>query len=170
MGGAIAEGNMTPAAEFNVWADPEAAQKVFRAGLDVTMAGLDVTHKAVLGRPGPGAAAREGSTGMFVAELDDFFTVYHRRVRLGRRADPRRGRRSPGDPAGPRRDDGPERRGRARVGALPRPDGRRPLERTDRAPNAHVGVDLDATAFFELLVERIRSLLTPEVTVSVCRT
>ena len=44
MGGAIAEGNMTPAAEFNIWADPEAAQRVFHSGLDVTMIGLDVTH------------------------------------------------------------------------------------------------------------------------------
>ena len=45
MGGAIAEGNMTPAAEFNIWADPEAAQAVFSSGLDVTMVGLDVTHR-----------------------------------------------------------------------------------------------------------------------------
>src|SRR4029079_15285729 len=45
MGGAIAEGNMTPAAEFNIWADPEAAPAVLHADLDVTMIGLDVTHK-----------------------------------------------------------------------------------------------------------------------------
>ena len=44
MGGAIAEGNMTPAAEFNIWADPEAAQTVLDAPLDVTMIGLDVTQ------------------------------------------------------------------------------------------------------------------------------
>ena len=47
MGGAIAEGNVTPAAEFNIWADPEAAARVFASGIDVTMAGLDVTHKAL---------------------------------------------------------------------------------------------------------------------------
>src|SRR5262249_37190463 len=47
MGGAIAEGNVTPAAEFNIWADPEAAARVFGSGIDVTMVGLDVTHKAL---------------------------------------------------------------------------------------------------------------------------
>ena len=47
MGGSIAEGNITPAAEFNIWADPEAAARVFESGLDVTMIGLDVTHKAL---------------------------------------------------------------------------------------------------------------------------
>src|SRR5205823_4223267 len=45
MGGAIAEGNVTPAAEFNIWADPEAAARVFTSGIDLTMIGLDVTHK-----------------------------------------------------------------------------------------------------------------------------
>ena len=48
MGGAIAEGNFTPAAEFNIWCDPEAAAAVFASGLDVTMLGLDVTHQALL--------------------------------------------------------------------------------------------------------------------------
>ena len=46
MGGAIREGNWTPAAEFNVWVDPEAARIVFRSGLPISMMGLDVTHQA----------------------------------------------------------------------------------------------------------------------------
>jgi pyrimidine-specific ribonucleoside hydrolase len=46
MGGAIREGNWTPAAEFNVWADPEAARIVFRSGVPISMMGLDVTHQA----------------------------------------------------------------------------------------------------------------------------
>src|SRR5437879_1031263 len=48
MGGAIGEGNRTPAAEFNIWADPEAAQRVFAEELDTTMVGLDVTHRALI--------------------------------------------------------------------------------------------------------------------------
>ena len=80
MGGAIAEGNMTPAAEFNIWADPEAAQIVFDAELDVTMIGLDVTHKAVTGPDVQKRLRDAGSVGVFVAELVDFFTVYHRQT------------------------------------------------------------------------------------------
>ena len=48
MGGSIGEGNRTPAAEFNIWADPEAAQRVFASGIDMTMIGLDVTHQALI--------------------------------------------------------------------------------------------------------------------------
>src|SRR6187549_689501 len=48
MGGAIAEGNVTPSAEFNIWGDPEAAARVFASGIDVTMVGLDVTHQALV--------------------------------------------------------------------------------------------------------------------------
>jgi len=46
MGGAAQLGNVTPAAEFNIFVDPEAAQIVFEAGVPITMVGLDATHKA----------------------------------------------------------------------------------------------------------------------------
>jgi len=47
MGGAYTRGNMTPAAEFNVFVDPEAAAIVFDASWPVTMVGLEVTHMAL---------------------------------------------------------------------------------------------------------------------------
>ncbi len=46
MGGAVGLGNTTPAAEFNIFADPEAAHIVFSCGRPITMIGLDVTHQA----------------------------------------------------------------------------------------------------------------------------
>jgi len=49
MGGAVAGGNVTPVAEYNVFADPEAADVVFRSGAPITMIGLDCTHRALLG-------------------------------------------------------------------------------------------------------------------------
>lgn len=48
MGGAAAGGNVTPAAEFNIYDDPEAAQIVFKCGAPVVMCGLDVTMQAEL--------------------------------------------------------------------------------------------------------------------------
>jgi len=45
MGGSSGRGNTTPAAEYNMWADPEAAAMVFGAGWPVTMLGLDVTQR-----------------------------------------------------------------------------------------------------------------------------
>ena len=48
MGGSLSGGNVTPSAEFNIYADPEAARIVFDAGIPLTMVGLDVTRKVLL--------------------------------------------------------------------------------------------------------------------------
>ncbi|KQW16237.1 nucleoside hydrolase [Streptomyces sp. Root369] len=48
MGGAVATGNATPVAEFNVWHDPEAAAVLLTAGVPITMYGLDVFERVVV--------------------------------------------------------------------------------------------------------------------------
>ena len=156
MGGAIAEGNVTPAAEFNIWADPEAAATVFRSGLDVTMIGLDVTHKALM-TPEHGERLRKtGRTGAFVAELLEFYSRFHREVYD-----------FPGSPI----------HDAVAVAHVLDPSlvemKRRNVEieleselcrgrtvvdlwrRTEREPNAWVGVDIDSDRFLELLLERL---------------
>ena len=74
MGGSTGRGNTTPAAEFNIFVDPEAAAIVFESGLPVTMIGLNLTHQAratreVLERvqalPGEPARALEGWMSFF---------------------------------------------------------------------------------------------------------
>jgi inosine-uridine nucleoside N-ribohydrolase len=159
MGGAIAEGNFTPAAEFNVWCDPEAAAAVFASGLDVTMLGLDVTHQALLGRDVEERLRALGPVGSFVADLNVFFTRYHRETY--------------GWEGAPIHD-------AVAVASVIRPElvetrhrnvevelesdlcrGRTVVDlwrRTGRPPNANVGVRLDVGGFFDLLVERIATL------------
>jgi inosine-uridine nucleoside N-ribohydrolase len=78
MGGAIGEGNRTPAAEFNIWADPEAAQRVFLEGLDTTMVGLDVTHRALITDAHTERMRGAGRVGSVVAELMDFYARFHK--------------------------------------------------------------------------------------------
>ena len=75
MGGAYFEvGNITPAAEFNIYVDPEAADIVFKSGVKLTVMPLDVTHKALTTRPRVDAFRALGTeVGRMVAEWTDFF-------------------------------------------------------------------------------------------------
>jgi len=66
MGGSSGRGNVTPAAEYNMWADPEAAAAVFTAGWTVTMLGLDVTLRT---GATPTTLAKMGEFGSLGAEL-----------------------------------------------------------------------------------------------------
>jgi inosine-uridine nucleoside N-ribohydrolase len=157
MGGAVAEGNVTPAAEFNIWWDPEAAARVFASGIDLTMVGLDVTHKALFTQAHVGRLT--GRVGKMVTELLGFYDRFHREVY--------------GFDGSPIHD-------AVAVAQAMRSDlvetlfrnveidveselcrGRTVVDlwrRTEREPNAHVGVDIDADGFLELLIERINSL------------
>ncbi len=74
MGGGYFEGgNITPAAEFNIYVDPEAADIVFRAGAPLTVMPLDVTHKALTSRAWVEAIRGLGPVGAAVASWTDFF-------------------------------------------------------------------------------------------------
>jgi inosine-uridine nucleoside N-ribohydrolase len=159
MGGALAEGNVTPAAEFNAFVDPEAARAVFESGVDITMIGLDVTHKALFTRAHAERLRGTGRVGKAVAELADFFLEFHRqRYRF----------------------DGAPIHDAMAVAHVIDPtlvttlecnisietesqfcDGRTVVDRwlvTELPRNAHAGIDVDADRFLELLVERVGSL------------
>ncbi|HEY7398924.1 MAG TPA: nucleoside hydrolase [Gaiellaceae bacterium] len=161
MGGAVGEGNRTPAAEFNIWADPEAAQRVFAAGLDTTMIGLDVTHRALITDAHTERLRAAGRVGGMVAELMDFYSRFHR-VRY------------PDLPGSPMHDP-------VCIAHLVDPGlvdvsdayievdcstgpswGRTNVDRRGREhfgpPNAKVAVDLDGDRFAELVIDRIGSL------------
>jgi inosine-uridine nucleoside N-ribohydrolase len=160
MGGAIGEGNMTASAEFNIWLDPEAATVVFEAGLDVTMVGLDATNRAVLRHEDAAALKDAGRAGKVAAAMLEFY--------LGFYLDAYYHGGAPIHDA-------------LAVAHLIRPDvlttldrrvdvevgwglcrGRTVVDMRRRVagpkPNAHVAVDVDATAFRELLLERLSSL------------
>ena len=160
-GGARVLGNMTPTAEFNIWYDPEAAARVFAAGIPITMVGLDVTHKA-LTAPGDWDRLREPGTGKIaeaVLGMVDFYTEYYR-ARLGT--------------------DSTAQHDSLAVAAVIRPEllttvsahvdveyvgtltrGMTVVDLDhvgDLPPTADVGVDVDADAFNTLLIDRVVEL------------
>ncbi len=77
-------GNWQPAAEFNIYVDPQAAEMVFQSGIPVVMAGLDVTHKAQI-LPADIERFRQigNPVSTIVAELLDFFMAYHKDEKWG---------------------------------------------------------------------------------------
>ena len=89
MGGGVAFGNVTAAAEFNVLVDPEAADVVFRSGVRLVMAGLDVTHQWPIG-PDERARIRAGGgrVSAFCADLLDFYGAAYARAFSGVPAGP----------------------------------------------------------------------------------
>ncbi|NDW51871.1 nucleoside hydrolase [Aliiroseovarius sp. PrR006] len=161
MGGAYFEvGNVTPAAEFNIYVDPQAADIVFTSGVPLVVMPLDVTHKALVTKPRNDAfRALPGDVGHAVAEMTDFFERFDIH-KYGSEGAPLH------DPTV--------------IAYLIRPDlftGRHinvQIETTseltmgmtvadwwgvtDHAPNAMFIGDLDADGFFALLTERIARL------------
>jgi inosine-uridine nucleoside N-ribohydrolase len=159
MGGAIAEGNVTPAAEFNVWADPEAAWRVFESGVDVTMVPIDVTHRALMTPAHGERARRSGRVGTLVAELLDFFTIFHRET-YGFEGSPVHDAVAVAHVVAP----GLLETLNCHVAVDCQSElcrGRTVVDlwrRTGKAANAHVAVDVDPERFLELLLERIATL------------
>jgi inosine-uridine nucleoside N-ribohydrolase len=159
MGGAIGEGNVTPAAEFNIWVDPEAADRVFASPLDVTMVGLDVTHRALMTAEHAVRLAAAGRAGRLVADLYDFYVRFHR-SRYGWAGAPIHDAVALAHViddtlletvhCGVIVDTGPElSRGRTHV------DLRGNMGWT---PNCHVAADIDPERFLELLISRVAAL------------
>jgi purine nucleosidase/pyrimidine-specific ribonucleoside hydrolase len=160
MGGAIGEGNTTPAAEFNIWADPEAARRVFESGIDVTMVGLDVTHRALVTEAHAERLRASGRAGRLAAELVDFYSQFHRRVYPELAGSPMHDAVAVAHVIDPTLLEVVPARievdcawgaGRGRTDV----DTRR---RGEREPNAQVAVGIDSERFLELLLERLAAL------------
>jgi len=164
MGGSIGEGNTTVSAEFNVYADPEAADIVFRSGVPITMMGLDVTHQALLDRGSVDSLLALGTTsGRIAAELTAFAldrnlqwsgsttTAIHDAVAVAHLAiadlvDVARYHVAVDTTDGPAR-------GRTVCDGLPFR-----LRREGRTTNAEVGIRIDRGRFEELLIDAFSRL------------
>jgi inosine-uridine nucleoside N-ribohydrolase len=161
MGGAIGEGNRTPAAEFNIWADPEAAQRVFVEGLDTTMVGLDVTHRALIKDVHTERMRGAGTVGKVVAELMDFYARFHKARYPDLDGSPMHDPVCIAHLIDPTLMD--VRDAFIEVDCTTGPSwGRTNVDWRGRehfgAPNAKVGLDIDGERFAQLIVERISAL------------
>jgi inosine-uridine nucleoside N-ribohydrolase len=159
MGGSMGHGNTTPAAEFNIYVDPEAAREVFESGLPITMSGLDITHQADAGPDERERLRATGRVGGIVAGFLDYFAATYESVFSF---------------------DAPPLHDPVAVAALLEPGllKTRPMRVdiecgsdltrgetvcdfhgvTGRTPNAEVGVELDRERFFKILYEALGRL------------
>ncbi|MFF2277119.1 nucleoside hydrolase [Agromyces sp. NPDC058126] len=160
MGGSTERGNATPYAEFNAWVDPHALDLVVRSGVDFTMVGLNVTHRALVTQSVRDRLSATGTrTAAFGDELLEFFCRTNDEVF--------------GMPDGPLHDP-------VAVAVLVAPDvvtlrrtrldieltGTETLGATSvdfdgmlrREPNAHVAVDLDVERFWGLVETAVARL------------
>ncbi|MDF5703500.1 pyrimidine-specific ribonucleoside hydrolase RihA [Aeromonas hydrophila subsp. hydrophila] len=160
MGGAAGAGNWTPAAEFNIYVDPEAADMVFKSGIPITMCGLDVTHEAqVMDEDIERVRAITNPVAQCVAGLLDFFMIYHRDPKWGFAGAPLH------DPCtiawllAPALFHGVECRVDIETGGT-HTSGMTVVDRyglTGKAANALVLLGLDRAGFIDLLVTRLRA-------------
>ena len=161
MGGAYFEvGNITPAAEFNIYVDPEAADIVFRSGVPLVVMPLDVTHKALTTRPRIEAFRALGTEpGRMVAEWTDFFERFDKE-KYGSEGAPLH------DPCVIAWLIRPELFQGRHINVMIETKGDFTLGMTvadwwrvtDRAPNAMFMREIDADGFYRLLTERIGRL------------
>ncbi len=164
MGGSIGEGNTTVSAEFNIYADPEAADIVFRSGVPITMIGLDVTHQALLDRESVAALrAGGGTSARIAAELTEYAldrnrewtgattTAIHDAVAVAHLAIPDLVTVAPYHVTLDTTD-GPG-RGRTVCDGLPYR-----LTRDGRTANADVGIKIDRSRFETLLIDAFAAL------------
>ncbi|NDV99338.1 nucleoside hydrolase [Salipiger sp. PrR002] len=161
MGGAYFEvGNISPAAEFNIFVDPEAAAEVFGAGVPLVVMPLDVTHKALV-TPARNEAFRAlgSKVGTAVAEMTDFFERFDLE-KYGSHGAPLHDPcvtaylLAPGIFSGRHINVEIETTSELTRGMTVADWWRV----SDRAPNATFIGDLDADAFFTLLTERLANL------------
>ncbi|MEO0379094.1 MAG: nucleoside hydrolase [Pseudomonadota bacterium] len=161
MGGAYFEvGNVTPAAEFNIYVDPQAADIVFKSGIDIVVMSLDVTHKALVTKERNAAFRSIGnSAGTAVAQMTDFFERFDRE-KYGSAGAPLH------DPCVTAYLIRPELFSGRYINVEIETESELTLGMTvadwwgvtDRVPNATFMGDVDADGFFALLVERLGHL------------
>ncbi|WP_254533116.1 nucleoside hydrolase [Natrinema gelatinilyticum] len=157
MGGGIYEGNITPAAEFNIFVDPEAADIVFSSEIPVTMVGLEVTRSARVAVDEFDRFRDLGSeVGTVVAGWLEFFLEFHR-DQFGWDGVPIHDACAVAEVINPGIVES-EAMHVAVETASDHADGQTICDRRgvlDEAPNAEVGVDIDRERFVELLVDAL---------------